>query len=301
MRRLRCSSNNDCQRITKHQTGMKLDVTHRTAFHYSGRVRESENTLHLEPRDFRTQRTLRSLIRVVPATRLLRFQDLFQNVTHQFELPQPHDRLVVESRIRVETTVIELSPEALQVKYPEAIRHWATEETWQFLQESRHVSKHPDIWRAALERIEDHPCIHDQALAIMDWIHREFTYAPGSTDVDTHLEQAFAQRRGVCQDYAHVMIGMCRSIGIPARYVSGYLYNGPRDHLIGNQASHAWVEIHLPHAGWVGYDPTNNTVADERFVKIAVGRDYQDVSPIQGSYMGSAHCRLEVRVKVERI
>jgi len=280
---------------------MKLDVTHRTTFHYSGPVRDSENTLHLEPRDFRTQRTLRTLIRVVPATRLTRFTDLFQNIAHRFELPQAHDRLVVESRMRVENTTVEIPEEARRVKYPEAFRHWNSEETWQFLQESRHVSKHPDIWKAAIERIEDNPCIHDQALAIMDWIHREFTYAPGVTDVDTHLEEAFALRRGVCQDYAHVMIGMCRSIGIPARYVSGYLYNGPRDHLIGTQASHAWVEIHLPHAGWVGYDPTNNTLADERFVKVAVGRDYQDVSPIQGGYVGAARCRLDVLVRVEKV
>jgi len=301
MRNPRCSSSSDCERITKQQNGMKLDVTHRTTFHYSGPVRDSENILHLEPRDFRTQRTLRSLIRVVPATRLHRFHDLFRNITHQFALPQPHGRLVIESRIRVENSVAGITPEAFNVKYPEAFKHWASEETWQFMQESRHVSKHPDIWRAAIERIEDNPCIYDQALAIMDWIHREFTYAPGTTDVDTHLEEAFAQRRGVCQDYAHVMIGMCRSIGIPARYVSGYLYNGPKDHLIGDQASHAWVEIHLPHAGWVGYDPTNNTVVDERFVKIAVGRDYQDVSPIQGNYMGNAHCKLEVFVKVERV
>ena len=280
---------------------MKLDVTHRTTFHYSGPVRDSENTLHLEPRDFRTQRTLRSIIRVIPATRLHRFTDLFQNITHQFELPQPHNRLVVESRIRIENFHHELSPEALNVKYPEAFHDWATEESWQYIQESRHVSKHPDIWRAAIERIENHPCIHGQALAIMSWIHHEFTYSPGSTDVNTHLEEAFAQRRGVCQDYAHVMIGMCRSIGIPARYVSGYLYNGSQDHLIGDQASHAWVEVHLPHAGWVGYDPTNNTIADERFVKIAVGRDYHDVSPIQGGYTGPAHCRLEVVVRVERV
>lgn len=289
------------ERALNASPGMKLDITHRTTFHYSGGVSESENLLHLEPRDFATQRTLRTLIRVVPATQLHRFHDFFQNITHQFGLPHVHDRLVVESRVRVETENLDIPPQALDVKYPEALTHWGTEETWQFLQESRHVSKHPDIWRAAIQRIEESPCIYDQALSIMGWIHSEFTYSPGSTDVTTHLEQAFYQRRGVCQDYAHVMIGMCRSIGIPARYVSGYLYNGPQDHLIGNQASHAWVEIHLPHAGWVGYDPTNNTVVDERYVKIALGRDYQDVSPIQGNYKGNAHCRLEVIVKVDRV
>lgn len=280
---------------------MKLDVTHRTTFHYSAPVRGSENTLHLEPREFATQRTVRSLIRVIPATRLFRFHDLFQNVTHRFELPFPHERLMVESRLRVENTAKVIPSETYDVDYPRALPSWSDEEIWQFLQESRLISKHPEIWKAAIRQIENHPRIYDQVLAIMAWIHHEFTYAPGTTSVDTHMKQAFQQRRGVCQDYAHVMIGMCRSIGIPARYVSGYLYNGPRDHLIGDQASHAWVEIHLPYAGWVGFDPTNNTIADERFVKVAIGRDYDDVSPIQGSYLGTAHCRLGVTVKVERV
>jgi len=278
---------------------MKLTVTHRTTFRYSAPVRESVNTVHLEPRDFRTQRTLRSLIRVIPPTRMVRFSDLFQNVAHHFELPKPHDRLVIESRIRVENFALSMPDEARSITYPDAIRHWNSEEAWTYLQESRHVSKHPDIWRAAIDLIHDRPCIHDQALAIMDWIHNAFEYAPGATRVDTHLEEAFAMRRGVCQDYAHVMLGMCRAIGLPARYVSGYIYNGPRDHLIGDQASHAWAEVFLPHVGWVGYDPTNNTIADQRFVKIAVGRDYQDVAPIQGSYIGNAHARLEVLVRVD--
>lgn len=280
---------------------MKLAVTHRTTFHYSAPVRESVNTVHLEPRDFRTQRTLRSLIRVIPPPRLHRFTDLFQNVAHHFELPRPHDRLVIESQLRVENVADEIPEHALAITYPEALPHWNFEEAWTYLQESRHVSKHPDIWRAAIDLIQDRPRIHEQAVAVMSWIHENFQYTPGATRVDTHLEEAFALRLGVCQDYAHVMIGMCRCLGLPARYVSGYIYNGPSGHLIGDQASHAWAEVLLPHVGWVGYDPTNNTVVDQRFVKIAVGRDYQDVAPIQGSYTGSAHARLEVVVRVDTL
>jgi len=91
------------------------------------------------------------------------------------------------------------------------------------------------------------------------------------------------------------------AIGVPARYASGYLYNGPRDSLVGAQASHAWCEVYLPHAGWIGFDPTNNTLADERYVKVAVGRDYEDVAPVEGSYLGTGHCRLEIKVDVERL
>jgi transglutaminase-like putative cysteine protease len=94
---------------------------------------------------------------------------------------------------------------------------------------------------------------------------------------------------------------MCRSVGIAARYASGYLYNGPTDSLVGDQASHAWCEVYLPEIGWVGFDPTNNTVADERYVKVAVGLDYEDVAPVVGGYQGTGHCIMEVLVEVEKI
>src|SRR5690606_37148946 len=118
-----------------------------------------------------------------------------------------------------------------------------------------------EIWRKAIDITRDAGgAVYPQALAIMDWVHREFRYLPGSTHVNTHLEEAFALRRGVCQDFTHVMIGLCRSVGIPARYASGYLYNGPRDHLVGAQASHAWPEVFFPGVGWIGFDPTNDTL-----------------------------------------
>jgi transglutaminase-like putative cysteine protease len=145
------------------------------------------------------------------------------------------------------------------------------------------------------------PSVYHKAAALMRWIHQEFRYEPGATNVNTHLEEAFQMRHGVCQDFTHVMLGLCRAVGIPARYASGYLYNGPRDTLVGAQASHAWAEVYLPKAGWIGFDPTNNTLADERYVKISVGRDYDDVAPVRGNYQGTGHCRMEVEVAVEKI
>ena len=115
------------------------------------------------------------------------------------------------------------------------------------------------------------------------------------------MEEAFAHRHGVCQDFTHVMLGMCRSVGLAARYASGYLFNGPLDRLVGAQASHAWCEVYLPGAGWIGFDPTNNTLADDRYLKVAVGRDYDDVAPVTGSYVGTSHCHMEVEVAVSRI
>lgn len=281
--------------------GMKLSVVHRTVFHYGSPVTDSTNALHLEPRTFPFQQTLSALVKVLPATRVRRFTDLFQNITHHFELPQPHSRLEIESHVKVRNLGFALSDAARVATLTDLKDPSIKERVWPFLQESRLISRTPDIWRYAVDLTLGHASIFDQTLAIMHWIHETFTYDAFATHVTTHMEEAFRLRMGVCQDFTHVMIGLCRSVGIPARYASGYLYNGPRGHLVGSQASHAWCEVYLPQSGWIGFDPTNATFADARYVKIAVGRDYDDVAPIQGNYFGSGHCRMEISVAVERI
>lgn len=281
--------------------GTKLAVLHRTTFHYGALVRDSVNTLRLEPRTFPYQKTLSSLIRVLPATRLRRFTDLFQNINHHFELPHPHKRLEIESRIRIHNLPLAIPQSSLDCDASGFSSPEVRERIWPYLHESPRISWSPEIWRMALDLTQSHSSIHHKAHAIMEWIHSEFQYLPGATHVKAHLIESFSLRKGVCQDYTHVMLGMCRAIGIPARYASGYLYNGPRDSLVGAQASHAWCEVYLPGAGWIGYDPTNRTLADHRYVKIAVGRDYHDVAPVEGTYHGTGHCRLEIHVEVDQI
>ncbi len=281
--------------------GARLSVTHRTVFHYGTPVTESVNTVRLEPRTFPYQKTLSAFIKVLPATRLRKFSDLFQNITHQFELPEPHQRLEVESRIRVHNLPLDIGAFARSATTDEYRDSAIRERVWPYLQASSRVAKSAALWRQALDVVWQHTAVYEKALAIMGWIHAEFRYEPGATQVGTSLEEALELRKGVCQDFTHVMLGMCRSIGLAARYASGYLYNGPRDTLIGAQASHAWCEVFLPGAGWIGFDPTNNTLADERYVKVAVGRDYDDVAPVSGSYLGTGHCRLEVSVLVEKL
>ncbi len=280
---------------------MKLSVLHRTVFHYGAPATFSVNTLHLEPRTFPYQRTLGALVRIIPATRVRRFTDLFQNITHHFELPAPHSKLEIESHIRVHNLPLDLPRASLTAGKDGYDDSSIREQIWPFLQESRWVDSHAEVWRQAIDLTRDLDSIYEKALALMDWIHREFRYESGVTHVETGLAEAFEMRRGVCQDFTHVMLGLCRAVRIPARYASGYLFNGPRDGLIGAQASHAWAEVFLPAAGWIGFDATNNTLADERYVKIAVGRDYDDVAPVRGNYHGTGHCRMEVSVEVERI
>ncbi len=281
--------------------GTKLSVLHRTTFHYGGPVSRSENTLRLEPRTFPLQKTISATIRVVPATRLQRFTDLFQNVTHRFELPDTHSKLEIESHIKVWSLPLELNDESLSATLADYRDTEIRERTWPYMQQTQRVDIRPDIWRQAVDLTDDLLPMHDKAFAIMSWIHNEFTYQPGSTAVHTHTIEAYKMRTGVCQDFAHVMLAMCRCVGIPARYASGYLYNGPTGTLVGAQASHAWCEVYLPGAGWIGYDPTNNNLADDRYVKVAVGRDYDDVAPVEGTYHGSGNCHLEVVVAVEKL
>lgn len=281
--------------------GMRLSVLHRTSFHYGSPVINSLNVLHLEPRTFPYQKTLSSLIRVLPATRLQRFTDLFQNVTHHFELPEPHVRLEIESRLRVHNLPLDISLDGRTGTTDAYDEPALRERVWPFLQDSSRVMKTPEMWRQTVDVTSGGGSVFEQACAVMAWIHAEFIYEPGATEVNTKLVEAFKLKRGVCQDYTHVMLGMCRSVGVAARYASGYLYNGPTDSLVGAQASHAWCEVYLPAAGWIGFDPTNNTLADERYVKLAVGRDYDDVAPVVGSYQGTGHCHMEVFVEVEKI
>ncbi len=280
---------------------MKLSVLHRTTFHYYSQVTDSINTLHLEPRTFPFQKTLSAMIRVLPATRLRRFTDLFQNITHHFEVPSPHGKLEIESRIKVQNLKLVVPDHAKEVTLAQYGDISTREKTWQYLQESRWVSRHPDLWRQAIDIIQGRHTVYEQAMALMGWIYYNFRYDTVATNASTHAEEAFRLRAGVCQDFAHVLLGLCRAVDIPARYASGYLYNGPRDRLVGAQASHAWTEVYFPRLGWIGFDPTNNVLADDRYVKVAVGRDYEDVTPVRGTYFGTGHCQMDVQVLVERI
>ncbi len=281
--------------------GTKFSVRHRTEFHYSAWIIGNANTLHLEPRNFLFQKTLGSVIKVLPATRLVRFSDLFGNVTHVYEIGVQHKRMVVESLVRVVNLPLTISNEG----YSGGMGYFNSPEIKdrcrEYLQESRWVSWQPEIWQQAVDLTHSEAAVFEKAAAIMRWIYTEFSYIPGVTDAETHMETAYILRKGVCQDFAHVMLGMCRSLGIPARYASGYIYTGETDDLVGAQASHAWCEVYLPDTGWIGFDPTNAVLADDRYIKIAVGRDYGDVAPIHGAFRGNAECFMKVEVAVKRL
>lgn len=281
---------------------MKLHVLHRSRFKYGANVHESFNEARLQPVTAGAQVCHSFLMKVLPASRLSHYLDFHLNFVHLFEVNQPHTELTVEANSVVTTgDQPALPPDATAAplaRLPECAR---LERCYDFLQSSTYVEVSVELWRLALDATQGQSDVWQASHAIMGHINREFRYQPAVTHAHTHMREVLETRAGVCQDFAHVMIGLCRALKIPARYVSGYLYNGPAEHLKGAQASHAWVEVYVLGHGWCGLDPTNNRAADGHYVKVATGRDFADVSPLKGTYRGTARRELTVEVLVSRL
>jgi len=278
---------------------MKLQVTHRTEYHYPEPVSDSFNEARLQPTSSDGQICESFLLKVLPSTRLSHFFDFYMNYVHFFEVPEPHNNLIIESISTVTTARKLILFNADSTPLSSMVECLSLEKCYDFLQPSHYVELSPLVWRLAIDAVADEKDAWRAAVAIMRFIHSNFTYTPNTTGVNTHMREVIEKRLGVCQDFAHVMVGMCRSLRIPARYVSGYLYSGPREHLQGTLASHAWCEVFVPGLNWVGLDPTNNLQADDHYVKVAVGRDYADVSPVKGHYKGTTQKQMFVTVNVD--
>lgn len=275
---------------------MKWEIVHRTSYTYASPVRDSFNEARLQPFSDEWQTVEHFLLKVLPAARLRHHHDFYSNVVHHFEIPEPHATLFVESQLRVSVKPRPpLAPDA--TPFPLARIGEAAREprVFEFLQESRFVEMSPEVWRLALDVTDGVTDAWQAALALMRWTHEHIRYVTASTTVHTHTRDVLRDKQGVCQDFAHVMISLCRALKIPALYVSGYLATE------NASATHAWVEVLIPGVGWRPLDPTHNREADENYVKIAVGRDYSDVAPVTGTYKGTRERKLEVNVKIERL
>lgn len=282
---------------------MRLKIYHQTKYQYAGAVEQNENELRLTPKTNHQQYVESAFVYTYPAINIQRYDDLNFNRVHRFCIPHKHQELSIESRSIVQTKNkinLDKLPYGFKEKHLKSI--WATEETHTYLQTSTFVDINPSVWKEAVQIKDQSDDVFQTAYAIMDYIYENYTYTSGSTTVSTHANEIIQKREGVCQDFAHAMVAYCRSIKIPARYVSGYFYDSLRNNTLrGAQASHAWVEIYLGDFGWVGLDPTNRKVVDDTYVVLAVGRDYYDVAPVSGSYYGNADCSLNIHVQVEAI
>lgn len=279
---------------------MRLRVVHRTGYQYSAPVVESVNEARLMPASSDGQVCVRFEIQTFPAGKLQLHYDFYRNQVHTFEVGAIHQSLTVEAISEVVTAPGRgHPPETPTCPRADLVGCVRFTECYDFLQSTSLTELTPEVWRQSLDIVGDEQDGWQMALALMTWVHREFAYEPGSTQIKIRIAELLQNRRGVCQDFAHVLLALCRSVKIPARYVSGYLYNGPVDQLRGAQASHAWVEVYLPGFGWRGLDPTNLRQPDEHYVKVAHGRDYGDALPLCGHYKGGGSQVLTVAVNVE--
>jgi len=282
---------------------MRLSVQHTTTYHYSAPVADSINDAHLCPTSDELQRCETFDLAVDPPTgNILRRLDFFTNQVHHIEVHEPHESLSLSAKSLVETL-----PDHRDTASPVPADSLAglkqSERFYDFLAESKRVSLGPDVIHTVEHDLPPLREVDQGIRAILSYIDGGFTYRPGQTSVETSVSEVLHKRTGVCQDFAHVMLSLCRASGIPARYVSGYFHvakptSDPAD---DNHQSHAWVECYLPEIGWVGYDPTHHRRVGETYVKVAVGRDYTDVRPVAGTFRGKAEATMEVRVKVERV
>jgi len=273
---------------------MKWDIVHQTRYLYASPVKNSFNEARLKPLSNEEQTVETFELKVLPATRLSQYHDFYSNIVHHFEIIEPHSSLLVESKLRVATHPSAPLSEG-SAPWPLAHIGEALKDTrnHEFLEMSRYVEISPEAWRLAVDATIGQTDTWQAALAVMRYVHNHIEYLPNSTTVHTHMRGVLQERRGVCQDFAHVMVGLCRALKIPALYVSGYLATEKAS------ATHAWTEVFIPSLGWRALDPTHNCQAGETYVKIACGRDYADVPPIAGTYMGTTDRRMEVDVKIK--
>ncbi|KAB2639049.1 MAG: transglutaminase family protein [Verrucomicrobia bacterium] len=277
-----------------------LNISHLTRYTYEGHVKDSFNEARLQPVSDSLQQCRDFHFKINPNSPVRDYPDFYANCVHYFDVPEPHESLEVQAISSVQTLPESRGP--IPVAGPDAISASPMKEQFfDFLHSSEFVSLEADVWREAVDALPSGVTdIWPDTVAIGEHIHRNYKYTPLSTNVNTRAVEVVKKKQGVCQDFAHLMLGLCRTHGIPARYVSGYFLN--KNRLPGEiEASHAWLEVFIPGYGWKGYDPTHRRETDTRYVKLAVGRDYSDIRPVGGTFRGKGTRKMVVEVTVDRV
>lgn len=290
---------------------MRLSVVHRTRYSYAEAVTTSHHEARLAPRESELQRTLSHTLHITPepASRRRRF-DYFGNRTVYFSLSEPHRTLEVVAQSVVE--IMPARPPLLHATPPwESVRDRLRRDRLRDMLDayamcfaSPHVQLSPEVAEYAAPSFTPGRPVLEAVADLSARIFHDFHYDPRATEVSTPLDTLLRERRGVCQDFAHLAIGCLRAMGLPARYVSGYLLTRPppgKPKLVGADASHAWFATFIPEYGWVDFDPTNNLLPSDEHVTIAYGRDFSDVTPIRGVILGGGSHELTVAVDVDPV
>ncbi len=278
-------------------------IRHLTKFQYEHPISESMMETRMHPRNDSNQRCLSFSLSVSPRCRVFSHRDHLGNNVQHFDIPGEHSQLVIVAESLVEQQALMDIPHWLDPGAWEELDAMVSQDDyWEMLLPSKFSKPTAALLQLASDlnvcrRDDPLMLLHELNMRLYEW----FRYVPKSTQVDSPIDEAIQSREGVCQDFAHSMIALVRLVGIPCRYVSGYLYHADeiKDRSTVD-ATHAWVEALLPHLGWVGFDPTNNLVAHQRHIRTALGRDYADVPPTRGIYRGATESQLFVAVNVSK-
>jgi transglutaminase-like putative cysteine protease len=279
---------------------MAYSVRHITRFQYEPGVRESVMELRMQPRTDARQRCLSFALNLTPRANTMMYRDFFGNAVHHFDIPGQHEIIEVAAQAVVEV-LPPLVPQASAVgDWDELDARVALGDYLEMMLPSQYAQPTELLEKLRVElglERRGNPLELLQELNIR--MYDSFEYAPNTTKVDSPIDEALESRRGVCQDFAHIMIALVRQLKIPCRYVSGYLFHEAKAHDRSPAgATHAWVEAYLGELGWVAFDPTNNLQGSERHIRVAIGRDYADVPPTRGVHKGEASSELSVTVSV---
>lgn len=292
---------------------MKFKISHLTRYHYDEPVAEAYVETRLSPPHLPSQTVTRHSLLIAPETATSSYADFFGNRTEFFSLPYRHDSLTIRNKLVVETHPVRPPDPSLDCPVQEArqIYHSVLPGVFAFLELTPAVDRVRQSATWARRFFPSHEPLGKALSSLNQALHRYFAYEPGSTTVVTPLATIWRQRKGVCQDFAHVMLGILRAAGIPCRYVCGYIESQPPatspntessdGPLVGVAATHAWVEALLPGMVWAAYDPTNDKECGPRHVAVSYGCDYRDAAPVRGTFKGPGEQRMEVAVKMIRL
>ena len=276
----------------------RLRVVHSTGYAYKSPATASFNEARLTPRSDNRQNVILSRVETVPATRSYRYIDYWGTAVTAFDLHAPHTELEVTASSVVETDKPE--PPTEKVTWDD-LRSEAVIDRFDEVLGPTHYTPRSTRLRRVGERIAKYNDPHDAVMAAAEWVKSELDYVPGTTGVHSSALDALREGKGVCQDFAHLTLVVLRGIGIPSRYVSGYLHpqrKAPVGETVDGQ-SHAWIQVWT--GGWWNFDPTNDKEITEQYVSVGVGRDYADVPPLKGIYSGGGSTDLDVVVEITRL
>jgi transglutaminase-like putative cysteine protease len=282
---------------------MIYSVRHTTTFRYEPAVRESVMEVRMQPRSEANQRCLSFHLDVNPAANITQYHDFAGNTVHHFDIAGSHTQVKVTAQSTVEVQPVPTPRISDAGDWDDLDALTASDDHWEMLLPSQFAHSGETLEQLAKElKCERRANPLEMLSELNEGVYRLFAYVPNSTKVDSPIEEALGTRQGVCQDFAHIMTALVRSLHIPCRYVSGYLFHraveGEEKDRSLEGASHAWVEALVPRLGWVAFDPTNNLMGADRHIRVAIGRDYADVPPTRGVYKGEAHSELSVAVTV---